>query len=78
MQVIARMPALKSLDGAPVTAAERRAAPAALQHEAVILDLMLSNICLLHKLVGCLPATGNVLKRLRGSAECKLRLIGKQ
>ena len=50
-QVICRLPSLKSLDGVAITADERRGVPLALQHEATILNLMLGNACLLHKLV---------------------------
>ena len=49
--MIARLPQVKSLDGTAVTDEERSAASAALQHEALVLDLMLSNTCLLFKLV---------------------------
>lgn len=51
MQVLARLPRLKSLDGVAVTPEEREAAPVAVQHEAMMLELMVSNACLLHRLV---------------------------
>jgi len=50
-QVIAMLPSLRSLDGVAVRGDERRAAAVALQQEAFVLDLMLANTCLLHKLV---------------------------
>ena len=42
---------LKQLDGKQVTDEERKQAQAALRHEQVVLALMISNACLVHKLV---------------------------
>ena len=79
-QVISRLSSLKSLDGIAITADERRGVPLALQHEATILNLMLSNACLLHKLVSRLAVpklpslslaagfTGTTVSRITTSA----------
>ena len=79
-QVICRLPSLKSLDGIAITVDERRGVPLALQHEATVLNLMLGNACLLHKLVSRLAAlrlpslslvagfTGTILSRFTASA----------
>lgn len=52
LQVIERLPGLTSLDGMGVDAEERKASALALRHERTVMALMLSNSCLLHKLVG--------------------------
>jgi hypothetical protein len=51
VQVLRRLGRLKSLDGKPVEEAERRQAALALRREDTMLALMLSNACLVHKIV---------------------------
>ena len=46
------MPSLRQLDGRAVTPEERHQAAMALRHEETVMALMLSNACLVHKLVG--------------------------
>lgn len=53
-QVIARLQGLQMLDGRPVGAEERDQAALALRHQDVVIALMLSNACIVHKLVGFL------------------------
>ena len=50
-QVLQRLPQLQSLDGRTVEPAERRGVAACLRHEAAIMNLMLANANLAHKLV---------------------------
>ena len=53
LQVLARLPGLRMLDGQEVGATELRAAPSTVRHEAAVMALMLANACLAHKLVSC-------------------------
>eukprot|EP00891_Asterochloris_glomerata_P002602 jgi/Astpho2/2602/Aster-x0109 len=50
--VVAAVPSLRQLDGKAVTSEERHQAAMALRHEETVMALMLSNACLVHKLVG--------------------------
>ena len=50
--VVAAVPSLRQLDGRAVTPEERHQAAMALRHEETVMALMLSNACLVHKLVG--------------------------
>ena len=50
--VVAAVPSLRQLDGRAVTSEERHQAAMALRHEETVMALMLSNACLVHKLVG--------------------------
>jgi hypothetical protein len=52
-RVLALLPRLLSLDGRAVTAEERARAAVAVQAEAACTAVMLSNACLVHKLVSC-------------------------
>ena len=50
-QVLQRLPQLQSLDGRAVEGAERRSVAGCLRHEGAIMNLMLANANLAHKLV---------------------------
>ena len=50
--MVAAVPSLRQLDGRAVTPEERHQAAMALRHEETVMALMLSNACLVHKLVG--------------------------
>ena len=70
-QVAVRMPGLRALDGHDVSDQEREKAEAAVRQEQSMLDLMISNRCLLHKL-----ETVSRLQRLH--AELRESLFGRR
>jgi hypothetical protein len=65
-RVLHMLPHLKVLDGRAITGDERRASAAALERDAAVMSVMLSNACLVHKLVCCPPAR-SMFARLRQS-----------